>query len=84
MLCVFIFNLKFDQSTVDTCGWKGYRIKNLLSFIECWSSGDISEYMSTEMEKLNILHSTGRKENEKTRQRKREENEDEGQSQLAM
>ena len=40
--------------------------------------------MSTEMEKLNILHSTGRKENEKTRKRKREGSEDEGQFQLAM
>ena len=36
------------------------------------------------MEELNIPHSTGRKENEKTRKRKRKGSEDEGQFQLAM
>ena len=36
------------------------------------------------MEELNIPHSTGRKENEKTRKRKREGSEDEGQFQLPM
>ena len=39
--------------------------------------------MSTEMEKLNILHSTRRKENEQTRKRKRKGSEDQGQSQIA-
>ena len=82
VVCVFIFNLKSDQITVDTCGWKGCCTIYLPSCVECWSSGDISEHMSTEMEKLNILHSTGRKENEKTRKRKREGSEDEGQSQI--